>query len=1528
MKSNIVIVVLGMHRSGTSAVTRSLELLGVGLGGNLHPANFDNPTGFWEDKDCLEINEQLLAALGSAYDQLDIAWENVLETPAIAGLRWRAGEILKAKLAEAGGIWGFKDPRTCRLLDFWQAVFNDVGCDARYVITLRNPASVAASLHQRNNIPFEKSYLLWLQHVVPSAIKTAGHARVFTDYDQLLASPYDQLARISYRLDLPLPARDDKQVAAFEKEFLNQELRHSRFSYEDLDQDTRCTPLVKRAYKTFLDCALERMNPDSEAVSLQLGAISDELESLKPIIDYVNSLEDERANLWADIAAKLERIEALENIDSGDGELVGTARKAISRIDKPLELLRIMAENEKATLAMLSEKNQLVQDVSLQASILSEELKATLDNSRKFELKNAEVQAENLHLRNRVKDVSAELTAVLNSKSWAMTKPLRLVRRMADTKSVAPLTTKIEALAKNAWHKLPVDYSYKRRLKNYVFKSFSFAFSNTQAYRGWQALNGPDEGCAVEHGQQSPVRGASTISGIEYVGLTHRAIRPNLPVRTIAFYLPQFHAIRENDEWWGEGFTEWTNVKPAASQFNGHYQPHVPGELGYYNLLDKNIQRRQIELAKLYGVEGFCFYYYWFDGHRLLEQPIENYLADSSLDHPFCLCWANENWSRRWDGNDAQILIGQNHSEADDLAFAADVARYMADARYIKIDGKPLLVIYRPSLLPSAKTSSERWRAWFRANGFGEIYLAYTQSFEAEDPRKYGFDAAIEFPPNNSNPPNITPEIQGASAAFQGTVYDWDVFLERSKNYVKPAYTLFRSVCPSWDNTARRKNKGTVFAKSTPAKYQQWLENAIAYTENSFPNPEERLIFVNAWNEWAEGAHLEPDARYGYAWLQATRCALTGEINGPRRAAIAVVSHDAHPHGAQFLALGIARTLKADFKYDVTTVLLGEGRLKPAFEDQSTVVELFKGSEFDKRSLNLAQELFKSGIRVALVNTTVSGSFVHALKASGIYCVCLVHELAGVIRDNDLTGQAMEIAKYADTVVFPAKIVRDAFVNIAPINASKVVIRPQGLWRRNMYRYDKTTVRAEVRSKLSVSPVQKLVLTVGYADRRKGIDLYVQAALLILKELPDTTFVWIGHWDEGLRPEIEAMVKGKEEHFRFLGYEPETAKYHVAADVYALTSREDPFPNVVLESLDAAVPVVAFAGTGGGAELVATLGGQNALELNVELYAKEVIRLLTDQEESNAFGQAGASLVDTQYAFRSYLHDLLSFPKLHPPKISVIVPNYNYERYIESRLESIASQDFPIYELIILDDASTDKSVDVIKAWMARKSIECRLVINEINSKNVFDQWAKGISLATGDYVWIAEADDLSAPDFLETVMQPMLRSTEVVMSYCESKQIDDGGNVVSSDYSQYKSDVCASHWSYPYVNVGIDEITNYLSVKNTIPNVSAVIFKRDVIAEVFARHHQSIRDMKRAGDWLAYIHTLEQGRVAYTPHPANSHRRHGGSVIGADMGERLLSEIAFVQRHVADKFPLSDDVRRAAKVYIENLHNTFAAGK
>jgi lipopolysaccharide biosynthesis protein len=369
----------------------------------------------------------------------------------------------------------------------------------------------------------------------------------------------------------------------------------------------------------------------------------------------------------------------------------------------------------------------------------------------------------------------------------------------------------------------------------------------------------------------------------------------------VAFYLPQFHPIPENDAWWGRGFTEWTNVTRARPLFRGHYQPRLPGELGFYDLRVVENQRRQVELAKLYGIDAFCFYVYWFGGRRVLELPLEQYLDHPELELPFCVCWANQNWTRRWDGSDSTVLLSQTHSAEDDLAFIEHYSKYLLDPRYVRIGDRPLLLVYRPEQLPDARATAERWRRCLRETHGMEIYLAYVQGVDNDEPGVFGFDGAVEFPPLRPRgrplPREITAELEPVSSEVRAHVHDWRDLAEDSLSYTAPPYPLFRGVCPSWDNTPRRGDSASILGHSSPVGFQNWLLRALRETEERLPDAE-RLVFVNAWNEWAEGCYLEPDQRYGYAYLEAVRVASVRASvaqSTPSRPSLGVVVHAEGP---------------------------------------------------------------------------------------------------------------------------------------------------------------------------------------------------------------------------------------------------------------------------------------------------------------------------------------------------------------------------------------------------------------------------------------------------------------------------------------------------------------------------------------------------------------------------------------------------------------------------------------------------------
>ena len=456
--------------------------------------------------------------------------------------------------------------------------------------------------------------------------------------------------------------------------------------------------------------------------------------------------------------------------------------------------------------------------------------------------------------------------------------------------------------------------------------------------------------------------------------------------KLLAFYLTQFHPFPENDRWWGTGFTEWTNISRGMPRFHDHYQPRIPRDLGFYSLDHPETLQKQIAIAKAAGIYGFAFYYYWFNQRRLMEKPLEQFLRSPNMEMPFCLMWANENWTRRWDGMESEVLISQDYRPDDDEELLADFVRHFEDPRYIRLQGRPLLMIYRPSLIPEARDVISRWRLIFRERFNQNPIIIMSQSFNNNDPTIFGLDGALEFPPHKvtSIISQVNDDIEYLDDTFSGQIYRYDDVTKFSLGEPSPSFPLIKTVVPSWDNDARRQGTGLVLHGSTPEKYERWLSALIerARREPFFNEP---IVCINAWNEWCEGAYLEPDLYFGSAYLNATARAVTGVSRDPMRPRLLLVGHDAFPSGAQHLLLNIGKTLRVAYGIEIEYLLLAGGKLEEKYEAVAPVTVL-------KDATSLAvkiRELRERGFSAAIVNTSAAGEAAALLGTHGIRTILL-----------------------------------------------------------------------------------------------------------------------------------------------------------------------------------------------------------------------------------------------------------------------------------------------------------------------------------------------------------------------------------------------------------------------------------------------------------------------------------------------------------------------------------------------------------
>jgi septal ring factor EnvC (AmiA/AmiB activator) len=500
----------------------------------------------------------------------------------------------------------------------------------------------------------------------------------------------------------------------------------------------------------------------------------------------------------------------------------------------------------------------IVQESQEASETLRAELATVLAERDSLQRRVAECEAEAHDSRQRAESHAREMDhflaqqrTILGSNSWRLTRPLRELRRWITHpgRQVARYFGAAAADA-GAAHPKPLAQSVSQT---------GGGCDRRTANAGEQLVRpAPDAGTAALSGMTATSPSPARCTAVD-------------PCRVIAFYLPQYHRIQENDDWWGPGFTEWTNVARGRANFEGHYQPHVPRELGFYDLTQPDVMRRQAEMARLYGITGFCFYHYWFSGRRVLEKPLEQFLA-SDIELDFCICWANENWTRSWDGDTKTVLLEQKYEQGDAERFFRSVEHVLQDRRYIRVEGKPLLVVYRAKDIPAPKKVFATWRRLAREAGLGGLHIAVVDFYDISDPAEVEADSLIEFPPHKFNGPVNVPDIVPpiTNPAFVGGILDYRKIIAQSVHKATPAFTYFRGILPSWDNTARRQDSPTTIIHSSPEWYAKWLSYLRAYTRQHASDQDKAIIFVNAWNEWGEGCHLEPDVKWGLQYLEST----------------------------------------------------------------------------------------------------------------------------------------------------------------------------------------------------------------------------------------------------------------------------------------------------------------------------------------------------------------------------------------------------------------------------------------------------------------------------------------------------------------------------------------------------------------------------------------------------------------------------------------------------------------------------------
>lgn len=627
---------------------------------------------------------------------------------------------------------------------------------------------------------------------------------------------------------------------------------------------------------------------------------------------------------------------------------------------------------------------------------------------------------------------------------------------------------------------------------------------------------------------------------------------------------------------------------------------------------------------------------------------------------------------------------------------------------------------------------------------------------------------------------------------------------------------------------------------------------------------------------------------------------------------IICVGHDAAFNGAQILLLNIIKNFVIVNKVKVHLFLAEGGVLIEEYKKYVSSINILNIDNIDMA----IGKLYNAGVRYALVNSSASGNITKILAKHGINTTVLIHELPWAIKNYHIEEAAKNSAMYANRLIFPADFVKEKFnfLNYI-ITTHEQLIQPQGLYMKNVYQNDPLYAYQEMRSQLNLNQNDKIVLGCGYGDYRKGVDLFCSVANSFIQT--NVKFLWLGN----ITGDMQKFISESTNVIQLPASNDRDfiSKVIASSDIFFISSREDPFPSVVMEALSVGKPVVGFSGCGGFTELIDDQLGILCDINDLDSVTEAINKLLSDKDDYLRISNMAREIIESKFNFNEYCLTLLEYLDVQIKSVSVIVPNFNYANYLPQRLKTIVDQNYPLKEIIILDDASSDNSMDVINKFILDfHDFNIKVIRNLNNSGSVFKQWFKGISIATGQYIWIAEADDLCDERFVYSLVSNFRDNT--VLAYSQSKQTDENNSVLANDYLAYTSDISTTKWLGSYHYNGIAEIKEALCIKNTIPNVSGVIFRNIVDDSILSE----LLKFKIAGDWLFYCHILSKGGIYFHSESLNYHRRHNSSVTKIGFGQTIYDEIKSMQDYLANTYELPKVAITKIEAYRNELKTQF----